>query len=85
VESQKNLHVDILECWLNTQHGWRLAFSSGSVDHSNMPRPISMRDGPRLSGVSKFVKASFTPDNRLGFISLSNRSRVAFVDHAARL
>lgn len=24
VESQKNLRVDILECWLNTQHGWGL-------------------------------------------------------------
>jgi hypothetical protein len=85
VESQKNLRVDILECWLDTQHGWGLARSCGSVDHGNMPRPIPKRDSPRLSGVSKFVKASFTPDNRLGFISLSNRSRVAFVDHAARL
>jgi hypothetical protein len=24
VESQKNLRVVFLECWLNTQHGWRL-------------------------------------------------------------
>jgi hypothetical protein len=24
VESQKNLRVNILECWLNTQHGWGL-------------------------------------------------------------
>jgi hypothetical protein len=23
-ESQKNLRVDILDCWLNTQHGWGL-------------------------------------------------------------
>ena len=25
------------------QHGWRLACSSGSVYHGNMPRPVSMR------------------------------------------
>ena len=65
VESQKNLRVDILDCWLNVQHGWGLGFLKdtpsgrpwlGALSHLLVP----MRVGPR------FVIRSGEP-NRIRF------------------
>jgi len=49
VESQKNPHVNILVCWLNTQHGWGLGLQKKTPSGRPTVRDLEPPSNPHAS------------------------------------